>query len=93
MWDCLSRIRLLGYLMFTLIQPRTRPFININVRKPGKYSLDLYSVTGEKVWQQAHSLPAGLSSVSLPVDLLATGIYVCRITDGTAQITRRVIVK
>ncbi|MBP7848970.1 MAG: T9SS type A sorting domain-containing protein [Lentimicrobiaceae bacterium] len=68
-------------------------FININVLKPGKFNLDLYSVTGERVWQQAHSLPAGLSSVSLPVDLLATGIYVCRITDGTAQITRRVIVK
>lgn len=67
-------------------------FLQTNTTNSSRVALSLMDITGRMLWQSERNIQAGNQEMQLDVPLhLAKGIYLLRISDGSAQQTIRLL--
>ncbi|MBC7865851.1 MAG: T9SS type A sorting domain-containing protein, partial [Bacteroidia bacterium] len=51
--------------------------------------VDLYNLTGQKIWSSQNEISSGIINVSIPVNSFSHGIYLLKVSDGNETVTRK----
>jgi len=69
-------------------------YISVNLQKPGNLSLEVYTLTGQKVMSEDYGLKStGNHPVAINVSSLTSGIYFYAITAGEQTVTHKMMVE
>lgn len=72
---------------FELLGPYPNPFnstvrIQFRVNKPGTFSLKLYNITGQLVYQEQAAYSTGIQEIPIEMNGFASGVYLFSLSDG-----------
>jgi len=67
-------------------------FLKVVTGKPEKMELTVSSLAGNVLLQNYNSIPAGLSIITFPVDLLPEGIYIVRWKAGSNEGAQKLLI-
>jgi len=85
--------------IWPLSQNRPNPFngntqIEVKLIKASNLSVEVVSVTGQKVYAKNYGLKAqGTHIINLNSDNLSSGVYFYTVTAGNSQVTKKMIVR
>lgn len=67
-------------------------YFDVNLPKPGNLQIAVYNLLGSETMNESRWLDAGKGRISLATAGLRNGVYMVRITAGTQQLVRRLVI-